>query len=151
MFSPRQPIPASSRLAAAVQLRAVQPADRRAAQVPPPSPLRDGGQQGSGKGPGGRTPSRSGLLNRCILTFVSCDIFRQSCITLWHLITLLHVSTSCEIPPSLDCHVYLEGKQSSRLQENFFATSPIYLVTPLRGPNHMLRTTELDCLVSCDD
>lgn len=110
MFSPRQPIPASSRLAAAVQLRAVQPADRRAAQVPPPSPLRDGGQQGSGKGPGGRTPSRSGLLNRCILTFVSCDIFRQSCITLWYLITLLHVSTSCEIPPFFRLSRIFRGK-----------------------------------------
>ena len=55
---PFQPIPAGSRLAAAVTLRTLRAEDRGAAQVPPPRPLRDGGQprgcEGISRGPSQR-------------------------------------------------------------------------------------------------
>lgn len=57
---PLQPVPACPRLAAAVTLGALRAEDRGAAQVPPQSPLRDGGQPGGREGVGGRTPQRAG-------------------------------------------------------------------------------------------
>lgn len=55
-----QPDPARSGLAAAVALGTLRAEDRGAAEVPPPSPLRDGGQPGGREGVGRRTPQRAG-------------------------------------------------------------------------------------------
>lgn len=55
-----QPDPARAGLAAAVALGALRAEDRGAAEVPPPSPLRDGGQPGGCEGVGRRTPQRAG-------------------------------------------------------------------------------------------
>lgn len=55
-----QPDPARAGLAAAVALGALRAEDRGAAEVPPPSPLRDGGQPGGREGVGRRTPQRAG-------------------------------------------------------------------------------------------
>lgn len=57
-----QPVPARPRLAAAVALGPLRAADRGAAQVPPQSPLRDGGQPGRREGVGRGTPQRAGTV-----------------------------------------------------------------------------------------
>lgn len=57
---PFQPIPAGSRLAAAVTLRTLRAEDRGAAQVPPPRPLRDGGQPRGREGISRGSPQRAG-------------------------------------------------------------------------------------------
>ena len=58
---PFQPVSPCPRLAAAVTLRTVRAEDRGAAQVPPQSALRDGGEPGGREGVGRRTPQRAGI------------------------------------------------------------------------------------------
>lgn len=57
---PFQPVTPGPRLAAAVALGTLRAEDRGAAQAPPQSPLRDGGEPGGREGIGWRTPQRAG-------------------------------------------------------------------------------------------